>query len=947
MVVRFVSRLLAAGAVALAFCAVATPARAQAGSIAGKVTDMVTGQALSGANVSAISGARTAASVASGPDGTYRLTGLPAGSYTVVAAKIGYTVKRAEGVAVTAGAAATANFAMSEFSVQLNPIVTTGTRGTPEKILDSPSSISVVSSERMSGRPAATVIDYMKSLPGVSVSQGGLVQSNTVTRGFNNAFSGAMLNLQDYRFAGVPSLRVNVPFLFTGTSDDIDRIEVLNGPASALYGPNSANGVLHIITKSPFNSKGTVLSVEGGGQAVFRGGLRHAGTFGTKSNWGYKVSGEYMTGSDWPYVDPNEPATFPNDPSTPAARRGQPLKRDFAVRRYTGEARLDYRNTDKDLENILSFGTSKIGSAIELTTAFGAAQVRNWSYSSVQDRLRYKKFFAQVFFNGNNSGNKNPSDLTGTYYMRTGIPVVDKSTVTVMQVQQGFNFMDTKFVVGGDYIMTKPKSEGSIFGRNEGSTDIDEYGAYLQSTTPLNAKIDLVTAIRGDHTNRLEGNQFSPRIALLYKRDASNNFRVSFARAFNSPASFSYFLDQVQNPNQAPGFALRAVGNPSKQGWQFNRTCDATINLGLCMHSPWVAAGPTSNVASSAANAFPGFLAALPTVIAGLPTLSATQKAQLTGLLAQLNPILSTLRPTPAQIGSVLVNGTPIAASAVADLSPLTASFNNTWEIGYKGIIGQRVRVAVDLWYQIRGDVGIPIGQANPVVLYDPTTLTSYLATNITAGLIASGASAAVAQATAAQAVGALVPLMAALPQGTLAFTNPKLATDQSIIATYRNGVGDVDVRGLDLAVDWQMNDNWLLAGSYSNQDKIVFPEAGGLTNALMSNAPKHRASTTARYANEATGWTFETSARYADAFPVNSGLLNSFSPNTNPAGAKSYPSVKAQTTFDMAFSYRLHIPQKATWSLAVTNIADNRVPSFVGTPSIGRLLLTKLRYEF
>ena len=83
MVVRFVSRLLAAGAVALAFCAVATPARAQAGSIAGKVTDMVTGQALSGANVSAISGARTAASVASGPDGTYRLTGLPAGSYAM------------------------------------------------------------------------------------------------------------------------------------------------------------------------------------------------------------------------------------------------------------------------------------------------------------------------------------------------------------------------------------------------------------------------------------------------------------------------------------------------------------------------------------------------------------------------------------------------------------------------------------------------------------------------------------------------------------------------------------------------------------------------------------------------------------------------------------------------------------------------------------------------
>lgn len=943
MVGRFLSRFAAM----FAFCALSLSAAAQTGNITGTVTDAVTGRGLGGTNVSAVAGARTAATAVSGEDGTYRLAGLAAGAYSVVATKLGYGAKRAEGMSVTAGSSATANFVMAQFAVQLNPIVTTGTRGTPEKILDSPSSISVVSAERIGSRPATTVVEFMRTLPGVSVSQGGIVQSNTVTRGFNNAFSGAMLNLQDYRFAGVPSLRVNVPFLFTGTTDDVDRIEVLNGPASALYGPNSANGVLHIITKSPFLSKGTTVSVEGGGQAVFRGAARHAGTIGEKSAWGYKLSGEYLTGTDWAYSDPNEPATFPSASSTPAARRGKPLVRDFGVRRYSGEARLDYRAPDRDLENILSFGTAKIGSAIELTTAFGAAQVRNWSYSSIQDRFRYKKFFAQVFFNGNNSGNSDPNDLTGTYYMRTGIPVVDKSTVTVMQVQQGFNLMDSKFVVGGDYIMTKPRSEGSIFGRNEGSTDITEYGAYLQTTSPLTPKLDLVTALRADHTDRLDGSQFSPRIAFLYKRNAENNFRFTFSRAFNSPASFSYFLDQVQNPNQAPGFALRAVGNPAKEGWKFNRTCDATINLGLCMHSPWVASGPTTNVAASAANAFPGFISQLPAVINGLPTLSATQKAQLTGLLAQLNPILSTLRPTPAQVGTVLFLGTPLAASAVADLAPLSASFSNTWEVGYKGILGQKVRVALDLWYQIRGDVGQPIGQANPLVLFDPTTLTSYLATNITAGLMAGGASQAVAAATAAQAVAALVPLMAALPQGTLAFTNPKLGTDQSIIATYRNGKGDIDVHGLDLAVDYQANDNWLIGVTYSNQDKIVFPEAGGALNALMSNTPKHRASTTFRYSNETSGWTFESTARYSDAFPVNSGLLNSFNPNTNPIGAKPYAGVKAQTQFDFATSYRWPIAQKVTWSLSVTNLADNRVPTFVGTPAIGRLVLTKLKYEF
>src|SRR6185503_798143 len=123
-------------------------------------------------------------------------------------------------------------------------------------------------------RPSLTTSDHLKSTPGVDVSQGGIVQSNVVARGFNNAFSGALLMLQDYRFAGVPSLRVNVPLLLTGVGEDIDRMEVLLGPASALYGPNSANGVLHVITKSPFTSRGTTLTVDAGERSILRGAIR-------------------------------------------------------------------------------------------------------------------------------------------------------------------------------------------------------------------------------------------------------------------------------------------------------------------------------------------------------------------------------------------------------------------------------------------------------------------------------------------------------------------------------------------------------------------------------------------------------------------------------------------------------------------------------------------------
>jgi len=806
----------------------------------------------------------------------------------------------------------------------------------------------------------------MKSVPGVAVSQGGLVQTNMTSRGFNNAFSTSMLMLQDYRNTNVPSLRANIPFLFTGTSEDVERIEVLNGPAAALYGPNSANGVLHVITKSPFHSQGTSLTIDGGSQSLIRGAFRTANTF-ADNKWGFKLSGEYFKGVDFTYTDPNEPTTYPTlayiDPvtkaQTPYPRSGQAASRDENVSRYSGEARLDYKPSD-DFENILTAGYTKIGSAIELTTAFGASQVKNWSYTSIQDRIRYKKFFAQVFLNSNNSGNSSPTDGGGTYYLRTGIPVVDKSTVLTAQVQQAFDLLGSKYVVGADYIQTHPRSEGSIFGANEGNTDILEYGAYLQGTSALAKKLDLVWAARADQTDRLTGTQFSPRVALMWKMNENNNLRFTFGRAFNSPASFSYFLDQVSAVNVAPGgFNVMAVGNPPKSGWQFARTCDATYNSGLCMHSPFVANGAGQFASASAATTFTGLVGNyLAPIIAGTDASAfggAAAKAQFQAVLNGVAiPVLSAAgAPSNTQVGTALrfITTNPtgsVAASSLADYGPLQASFNNTWEIGYKSIINNKLRIALDLWYQVRGDVGAPIGPVNPNVMYDPTTLGSYLtsklATPLAQAFAAQGVPASAIQGQVSAFITGLATTMAKLPLGTVAFTNTKLAGDQSIIYTYQQAVGEVDVRGFDLALDYQADDKWMFSSTLSNIGQIVFPSIGGAGNPLMSNSPKWRATGTTHYNDESAGWSWDATVRYTDAFPVNSGLLNSLPPTGTNVG---YPPVPASTQFDLGATWRLPVASKVNWSLNVTNLLDTKAATFVGTPAIGRMIVTRVKYEF
>ncbi len=953
MRIPFVSKALAV----LGFVAVASSADAQSGSIAGRVTRAEGGIPVGGAQVRVRSGSTVVAPGQSGDDGSYRIANVPAGVYTVSVTRIGFTAGRTERVQVTASGTATVDFVLAEVPTQLNQIVTTTTRGAePEKILDSPNSISVVTSEQIANRPSATIADHLKSSPGLSISSGGIAQANIVSRGFNNAFSGSMLMLQDYRFAGVPSLRVNVPFLFTGTSEDIDRIEVLQGPASALYGPNSGAGVLHVITKSPFTSQGTSLTLDGGERSLARLSGRTAGTLGKKL--GYKLSGEKFSAMDWEYLDPNETQLGPTatpleretqkiwsatDARIPASRQGLPKTRDFHLEKVTGEARLDYRPND-DTEAITTFGYSKIGSGLEITTTFGAAQVKNWSYSSLQQRFRHKKFFAQVFLNSNDAGNDTPTDDAGTFYLRSGIPVVDQSTVLVGQLQQGFTLMGSKFTAGFDYIATTPQTAGTIHGRNDADDNITEMGTYLQMTHPLSDRVDFTGAVRGDMHSRIEGTQFSPRAAFVFKATPTQNWRLTFNRAFNSPAAFSFFLDQWSGQRSNLGPALGTVdvqifGNAPKTGWQYDRSCDPLINGGLCMRSPFTGAAPTS---ANGASMIPGIMAVNAATMAGGLAALGLPAPQ----IANITTALQALRPTNTQVLGVLRNllaaGTPIVPwSNPVDLGALGANFSNTWEVGYKGLFGNKLRLSVDFWYQIRpADPTTQVVNADDAVFLDPATLASYLGTAMGPTLVGNG----VPGAAVPTVITNWVTSLAQLPGGLLNLDSP-LYDKNYLVFTYQRATGQIDVRGIDLAADYVFTDKLTLAATFSGLNRNVWANAAGATaaNPLSANAARNRGTLSLRYDDQAQGISAELRGRAASAFPVNSGVLNSYNVGT----PIRYASIPASNFVDAGFSMRLPFATNVRWSLNAQNLLNNKLQSFVGVPEMGRMMTTRVQYTF
>jgi outer membrane receptor for ferrienterochelin and colicins len=947
----------------------AATARAQSGTIAGRVTDSTTSVPLSGATVRALAGTSTAGSATAGEDGSFRIPNLAPGTYDVNVTRLGFTARRVSGIRVTAGETTQLDVRMAEIVTQLNPAVVTASRR-EEKILDAPAAISVVETREIAERPSVTVADHLKSVPGVDINSGGIAQANIVARGFNNAFSGALLTLQDYRFAAVPSLRVNVPFLFTGTNEDIERMEVLLGPASALYGPNSANGVLHIITKSPFTSQGTSLTLDGGERSILRGAARHAGLIGTKA--GYKLSGEYFTGTDWKYFDPGEPGVYPAQ--APPARRGQPVTRDFDVKRYAGEARLDLRPAE-NMEAITTYGFTRALGGVELTAANGTGQIKNWTYQSIQERFRWNRLFAQVFLNFSDAGNDDSLSTDGTYLLRSGQAIVDQSRVFAAQLQHATDIgTRNTFVYGLDYIFTNPRTGGTINGRNEKVDDITEFGGYVQYTGRLSDRFEVVGALRGDRNDQIEGTQVSPRAALIFKPSDTQNFRVTYNRAFNTPQNFSFFLDLINARNiGGSGFDVRAQGNPPKEGWQFARSCSQAAFGGICMKSRL--AGGGSFVDATASAAFRGFFTAQQANIqAGLQQALAASlpPAQAQAIAAGLAQYFTTLTPTSTNVGTVVryLDRPTVALQPadIRDIQELKASFNNTYEVGYKGILGNRARLAIDAWYQQRGDVGAPASIATPNVFFDPATLGSFLATSIATRLTQApyNLSAAQAGAIAAGAAPVLTASAARAPLGVVTFDSP-LAGPGDVIATYQTINEKVDIQGVDVGFDYIFTPRWSMAATYSWVSDVIFEDVRDAQgNALALNAPDHKATLTARWNDEIRGLSLETRGRYANTFPVNSGVYASnrsfpapavLNPNvpagtyqtTNGVTTYTYPAVPVNMFLDFGFSWRLPVrgSQQITWSVNGTNILDNKRATFAGVPEIGRMVMTRLQYAF
>jgi len=218
------------------------------GALAGTISDINTGTPLPGANITLI---RTLMGASSDLEGNFAVNRIPAGQYNVKASMMGYKSKTIA-VTIRSGEKASIDFKLEETIIESPTLIVTASKKA-QSFQDVPNSVSFISLKEIERRNKTYLDEVLEYTPGVYMMEGDV--NIRGSSGFSLGAGSRVLFLVD----GIP--------MMPGDSGDIkwdivplsqiDRVEIVKGAGSALYGSHALGGVINIITKEPASKPAT------------------------------------------------------------------------------------------------------------------------------------------------------------------------------------------------------------------------------------------------------------------------------------------------------------------------------------------------------------------------------------------------------------------------------------------------------------------------------------------------------------------------------------------------------------------------------------------------------------------------------------------------------------------------------------------------------------------
>lgn len=469
------------------------------------------------------------------------------------------------------GTAFAAEENLQEFS--LDTMVVTATR-TAMTVKETPSTVEIVDSKKLEQTQAKTLHDALKGALGVNVFNDFQGRSNVSIRGSESRH--VLIMVDGKRLGGEAAYNsANAWDVDRIRMDDVERVEIIRGPAGAMYGSDAMGGVINVVTKTPDK---TVANVnyeygwyEDGKGAGYKGNLYLQGAEG---KYAYKINAGLN--KNRPYIDPKGSGDSMNfygkqQPISLSVDykfdNGNKLSVDFSKIKEDNQKSTTTRTTMKpgiwqDKVQTIYNDNKRTDYAI---TYQGSDDKQDWMFRA------YKSVFDK------NYKNQNLTRMTmmgrpGNWTLQD--PKIDtvKRTLSVIEGKDTFNLSDkNKLTAGFEY--RKDQSEGTRLKKpNTSLADgnahdaydkaaINYLAAYVQDEFRPDDKWLIIPSVRFDHSDQFS-NKLTSNLAATYNAADDVRIKAVVGQGYKTPTVndlYIFWEMYAANPGSKGQFY---VGNP-------------------------------------------------------------------------------------------------------------------------------------------------------------------------------------------------------------------------------------------------------------------------------------------------------------------------------------------------------------------------------------------------
>ena len=426
--------------------------------------------------------------------------------------------------------------------IQTRDVVVTASR-TEQLVKEAPSAVEVVTREDLDKMGAETLAQALQLAVGIDVSENGMVGNTVSIRGAKSNQTLIMVDGMRIRTENTDQTANNYELQRINMAD-VERIEIVRGATSSLYGADAMGGVINIITKTPDKASTSVFADYTTRQAD--AGFRVA--TGLHGKWASSFS---YKRSDVHHLDVNGSGT------QYGTKDYFNLKTKYKIddKKSLGFF-LDYMKEDLDLD-------SDFTSYDHDRTKFGI------SYDGKDKKGKYQMRVNYSIFNKDQNTRKN-GVLTGWDEMKFHTLTIDgqrsyqlndNHLLTVGGELRREQYEGTRIGAGGDNVHTVTR-DGISQDYSEKTTTYT--AAYIQDEWQVDDNWLLIPSLRYDH-NSAFGSKVTYKLGNTYKLSEQTRLKFNLGTAYRAPTEAELYMNWHHNPVSTPAMKMNVyvTGNPN------------------------------------------------------------------------------------------------------------------------------------------------------------------------------------------------------------------------------------------------------------------------------------------------------------------------------------------------------------------------------------------------